>query len=57
LGGAVEYIARAQGADGSWESHPLYYGGPQLSTSWGSSELTTGLCLEALHRFSNLGRR
>jgi hypothetical protein len=47
---AVGYIAGAQGDDGSWESQPLYYGGPQLATSWGSPELTTGLCLEALAR-------
>jgi hypothetical protein len=47
---AVDYIAQSQGEDGSWESQPLYYGGPQLSTSWGSPELTTGLCLEALAR-------
>jgi hypothetical protein len=47
---AVDYIAGAQDEDGSWESKPLYYGGPQLSTSWGSPELTTGFCLEALAR-------
>jgi hypothetical protein len=47
---AVDYIVAAQREDGSWESKPLYYGGPQLATSWGSPELTTGLCLEALAR-------
>jgi hypothetical protein len=47
---AVDYIAAAQREDGSWESKPLYYGGPKLATSWGSPELTTGLCLEALAR-------
>jgi hypothetical protein len=57
LDAAVDYITRAQAEDGSWESRPMYYGGPQLCTSWGSSELTTGLCLEALHRASDLVRQ
>lgn len=48
---ALDYISRNQKQDGSWESCPMYYGGPQRSTSWGSAELTTGLCLEALHRY------
>jgi hypothetical protein len=54
LTAAVDYIAEMQRDDGSWESHPLYYGGPRCATSWGSKELTTGLCLEALARSSDL---
>jgi len=48
---AVEFLQRTQGENGSWPGAPYYYGGPKKATSWGSAELTTGLCLEALHRF------
>lgn len=51
---AMDYILRNQKPDGSWESCPMYYGGPQRSTSWGSAELTTGLCVEALHRYNQI---
>lgn len=47
---ALAHLLDAQAADGSWPSAPYYYGGPQKSVSWGSRELTTGLCLEALAR-------
>ncbi len=50
VGRAVGYLSSTQAADGSWPSAPYYYGGPQKAVSWGSAELTTGLCLEALAR-------
>ncbi len=49
---ARDFLLCAQAADGSWSSAPYYYGGPKKSVSWGSAELTTGLCLEALARTS-----
>jgi hypothetical protein len=39
-----------QALDGGWPSAPYYYGGPKKYVSWGSRELTTALCLEALIR-------
>lgn len=48
---AVEYLVRVQQADGAWESAPYYYGAPTKAWSWGSQELTTGICLEALYRY------
>jgi hypothetical protein len=47
---AIEFLQQSQSREGSWPSAPYYYGGPQQSVSWGSAELTTGLCLEALYR-------
>lgn len=54
LNPALAYLRATQAESGGWPSHPMYYGGPQCSTSWGSAELTTGFCLEALHRSSPL---
>ena len=56
LNGAVGYLLRTQAPDGSWPSAPYYFGGPKRAVSWGSAELTTGLCLEALARYEHRGR-
>jgi hypothetical protein len=37
--------------DGEWARAVLYYGGPKRYYGWGSEELTTGFCLEALLRY------
>ena len=47
----IEYLLSTQSSDGGWDSAPHFYGGPQKSVSWGSRELTTGFCLEALSRY------
>ena len=47
---SVNYLLSTQAADGGWDSAPHFFGGPQQSVSWGSRELTTGFCLEALSR-------
>lgn len=52
---AVSHLLATQVEDGSWPSAPYYYGGPKKLVSWGSRELTTGLCLEALARAGNIG--
>ncbi len=49
---AVGYLLRAQDDDGSWDSTVFYYGGPKRLALWGSAELTTGLCLEALQHYA-----
>lgn len=49
---AIAYLLENQAENGSWPSAPYYYGGPKKATSWGSEELTTGLCLEALYRYT-----
>lgn len=47
----IAYILSQQQANGSWPSEPFYFGGPKKFNSWGSAELTTGFCLEALQRY------
>jgi hypothetical protein len=48
---ACEFLLSSQGEDGGWEIAPLYHGGPPGELRWGSAELTTGFCLEALLPF------
>lgn len=47
---AIEYLVARQGPDGDWPATAMYYGGPKKYYGWGSEELTTGFCLEALGR-------
>lgn len=46
----VQLLLADQVTDGGWGRAPLYYGGPKRARCWGSRELTTALCLEALGR-------
>jgi hypothetical protein len=48
---AVQYLISTQRDDGSWKRVPMY-GGPPTPTTFGSADLTTGICLEALARVS-----
>lgn len=60
LGGGVENLVSAQLDDGSWP-RIAYYAGPvppkPLARWYGSEELTTALCLEALVRYRALVSR
>jgi hypothetical protein len=47
---AVGFLLGAQRGGGDWPRAALYYGGPKKYYGWGSEELTTGFCLEALLR-------
>jgi hypothetical protein len=47
---ASDHLRAAQRADGSWPVVAMYWGGPERYYGWGSQELTTGYCLEALSR-------
>lgn len=46
-------LLAAQGNDGSWPARAHYYGGYARARAWGSSELTTAFCVEALGRYLN----
>lgn len=48
---AVGFLLASQRADGAWSRAVLYYGGPKKYYGWGSDELTTGFCLEALSHY------
>ena len=54
LAAAIKAIISQQSEDGSWPSAPYYYGGPLKVAHWGSRELTTALCVEALVRYARL---
>jgi hypothetical protein len=45
---AVRFLLAEQRADGSWPRASVYYSGPKKIYGWGSEELVTGFCLEAL---------
>ena len=49
LGPAVQYLLSTQSEAGSWRRIPMY-GGPPTPTTFGSADLTTAICLEALAR-------
>ncbi len=47
-------ILKGQNESGAWDFQPLYYGGPSKGCSFGSEELTTAYCVEALSRYKKL---
>lgn len=51
---AIDFLITSQRKTGEWERWVLYWGGPKQLLGWGSEELTTGFCLEALGRFKAL---
>lgn len=52
LADGVRYLVQEQAANGSWKRQALCYGGTTIV--WGSEELSTALCLEALARYNLL---
>lgn len=48
---AIRYLLSTQRTTGDWPRAVLYYGGPKKYYGWGSEELTTGFCLEAMLRY------
>jgi hypothetical protein len=53
LAPAIQFIINAQQPGGEWPRWLAYYGGPQKLQGWGSEELTTAFCLEALARYQS----
>ena len=54
LASAIDYLLGSRRDTRSWASSPYYYGGNKVDPiehNWGSEDLTTALCLEALYRF------
>lgn len=51
---AIDFLISSQRRTGEWERWVLYWGGPKQLLGWGSEELTTGFCLEALARFKKM---
>jgi hypothetical protein len=51
---AIQFILANQTDDGNWVKRAYYYGNPIKTITFGSEELTTGICLEALSRYKEL---
>lgn len=49
---AVEFLISKQKRSGGWPRWAVYYGGPKKRLCYGSEELSTGFCLEALALYS-----
>lgn len=52
---AANYLIRTQTPTGEWARYALFYSGPKREMCWGSEELTTAFCLEALKKYSVYG--
>jgi hypothetical protein len=48
---AVSYLLTAQTETGHWKRHQFFYSGTSKVVGWGSEEITTGFCLEALANY------
>lgn len=48
LENAINYLISEQGEYGEWARWALYYGGQKKLQCYGSEEITTGFCLEAM---------
>jgi len=49
---AINQLIQTQGQYGEWPRWALYYGGPKKLQCYGSEEMTTGFCLEALAMYN-----
>jgi hypothetical protein len=54
LDDAIQAILHAMLPDGGWGKFPIYFSGRSKKIVWGSEEVTTGFCLEALSRYRTL---
>lgn len=58
LDAAVQALVRSQNTYGEWPRWSIYYDGREKLQCFGSEEITTGYCLEALSRYkSQLSKR
>lgn len=48
---AIRYLLACQRRDGGWDHAPYFWGGPLRRVHWGSRELTTAVCIEALSSY------
>ncbi|MGY0037932.1 hypothetical protein [Pedobacter sp. NJ-S-72] len=51
---AVSFLLKAQCKSGCWERYLFFYSGHTKTVGWGSEEIVTGFCLEALANYRSL---
>jgi hypothetical protein len=56
LARAIDTIIALQDDDGGWPARVFYYDSYKRALCWGSRELTTGFCVEAIARSSKLSQ-
>jgi hypothetical protein len=54
LASMADFLISSQQEVGSWPGEAYYYGGWNRVLQWGSPELTTAFCVEALARYTEL---
>jgi hypothetical protein len=54
---AVDYLLKVQQSSGCWDRRIFFYSGPSKAVGWGSEEITTGYCLEALEAYRNFPKQ
>lgn len=50
----ISFLLKSQAENGEWARSIFFYSGPKQVVGWGSEELTTGFCLEALALYDKL---
>ena len=50
---AIDFLIKQQRAHGEWPRWLFFYVNPGLACGWGSEELTTAFCLEAIARYKH----
>jgi hypothetical protein len=51
---AVDFLVNTQQESGCWARHIFFYSGPSKIVGWGSEELVTAYCIEALNKYNLL---
>lgn len=54
LDAACKHLLKTQNRFGNWPRWRLYYGGPKKLSGYGSEELSTAFCLQALSRYQKI---
>lgn len=54
LNKGIAYLVQKQRKSGNWDRRALYFGGKEKLSSFGSEELTTAFCIEALAKFKKI---
>jgi hypothetical protein len=54
---SIQFLIDNQKPSGAWEKRLFTYGGPKRIMGWGGEEITTAICLEAIHRYSEASIR